>query len=131
MHRVKNDKIKAEYAKRSPITYFNANAKLPKLDLNIGFKDRDVPVNQGIKLFNKMAEGKEIITKDELNSLQKHTVPANLKYKSRHNYQTYKGKYKKLLVRKDIGKVRLNIFNGHHEFCPADTFKWFNSQKKK
>ena len=127
----KNDKIKAEYAKRSPITYFNANAKLPKLDLNIGFKDRDVPVNQGIKLFNKMAEGKEIITKDELESLQKHTVPANLKYKSRHNYQTYKGKYKKLLVRKNIGKVRLNIFNGHHEFCPADTFKWFNSQKKK
>jgi acetyl esterase/lipase len=127
----KDEKTKAEYAKRSPVTYFARGISgLPKLDLNIGLKDRDVPVDQGIKVFNLLAKAKETITESELAELKTKKIPVSLAYKNKHSYRNYKGKVKKLVVRKNADNVRLNIFNGHHEFCPVDTFKWLSKQKK-
>ena len=127
----KDDKTKAEYAKRSPVTYFAKGISgLPKLDLNIGLRDRDIPVDQGIKVFNALAKGKGTITESELAELKAKKIPASLAYKKKLDYRSHKGKAKKLLVRKEAENVRLSIFNGHHEFCPVDGFKWLSEQKK-
>lgn len=107
--------IAAEYEARAPLTYFKPGFGVP-IDLNAGRNDRTVLPRHSLRAFEKLVPGG--LTADD-NALFQTDVPLPampVRIDPLTSRQVY--------LRREIGNVRLTLFEGGHEWFPKAAFAW-------
>lgn len=119
-----------ECEKRSAITYL-ARAKGLPLDINAGIHDGhtgSVPISHSLRAFNAVADAKDRITDEDIAFFtDKSEVPPTLKAEAPED-SAYGSR--KVLFRRESGKVRLTIFRGTHEIVPDAALEWLSQHRR-
>ena len=125
-----SDSITLQYRNRSPITHLSKSIRVP-LDIAAGRNDSIVPPQHSINAFNALAQagGYPVISKEEIDeALEPESIDGKLKGNESIIDSTLG---KRIFFRRQVGKYRITIYEGKHEWVPAAAIQWFDDKFKK
>jgi len=114
--------IMAKYKAVSPLTYLKPDLGVP-LDLHAGRNDTTVSLQHSVRAFLALAPGalSDADTRDLKPSLPAPTLPT-IRIEPLTGRQIY--------VRREVGNVRLTLYEAGHEWFPTAAFAWLEQFKK-
>ena len=107
--------IAAEYQARAPLTYFKAGFSVP-IDLNAGRNDRTVLPRHSLRAFEKLVPNLLTVEDRALFQTEVSLPTMPVRVDPLTGRQVY--------LRREIGNVRLTLFEGGHEWFPTAAFAW-------
>ncbi len=122
----------ADCRRRSPATYL-ANARgVTVVDINAGIHDgRDadnpIPISHSLRAFNLLASAADQLSADEIETLTRTaSVPETLRFSGTDSLYGDK----RVLLRRQSGRVRITLFDGGHEAIVRAGLTWLADQKR-
>ena len=112
----------AKYKAQSPLTYLKPNLRVP-LDLHAGRNDTTVAFEHSVRAFQALAPG--TLTDADTRDLKPGTPAPSLPIL---RIEPLSGR--QIYVRREVGNVRLTLYEAGHEWFPTAAFAWLEQFQK-